>query len=129
MGDKKKVLVVDDNEDFLLLTKKELERAGYGVFTATNGHECVAQAYSAKPDIILLDVMLEHEDGFNVMSLMRSDMSTSKIPVLFITAHKELDPLLKLRQRSSPAQQFIYKGCTTKELVDKIESIITDSKG
>ncbi|MFH1189359.1 MAG: response regulator [Candidatus Omnitrophota bacterium] len=128
MSGKKKILVVDDNNDFLFLTKKELEHAGYEVFTADTGRICLKMAYEAKPGIILLDVMLEHEDGFNVLSLIKSDPLLSKIPVLFITAHKELDPLLKLRQQSVPNQEFIYKGCSTKELVDKIESILSKSR-
>lgn len=124
MSDKKRVLIVDDNPDFLLLTRKELEHAGYEIYTADNGRECLNMAYQEKPDIILLDVMLEHEDGFDVRYLLKSDQTVSKIPVLFITAHKELDSLLKLRQQSVPNQEFIYKGCSTKELVSKIESIL-----
>jgi len=124
MGDKKKILIVDDDEDFLFLTKQELEHEGYKVFTSHNGRTCLETAYLEKPDIILLDILLEHEDGFNVLYLVKSDLTLSKIPVLFITAHKELDPLLKVRQKFSANQEFIYKGCSTRELVKKIESIL-----
>ncbi|MCX5677550.1 MAG: response regulator [Candidatus Omnitrophica bacterium] len=122
MSEKKKILIVDDDIDFMFLTKKKLEYAGYEVSTADNGRMCLKMAYQAKPDIILLDIMLEHEDGFNVRSLIRSELSFANIPILFITAHKELEPLLRLRQQSVPSQEFIYKGCSTGELINKIES-------
>lgn len=124
MNGKKKVLIVDDNRDYLFLTKAELEHAGYEVATAQTGRTCLNIAYKMKPDIILLDIILEHEDGFNVQSLIRADLSIAKTPILFITAHKELGPLLKLRQQGTSKQEFIYKGCRTKELVNKIESIL-----
>ena len=76
----KTILVVDDDPDIVETTKAVLETAGYDIVTASDGKEALAKAKSAKPDLVVLDIMMEREtDGFHVAYEMKSsdERSTS----------------------------------------------------
>lgn len=82
----KKVLVVDDEEDFLQVLGKRLTVSGYSVIAATNGRDAVALAKSQRPDIIVLDVVMPEMDGGQVMAELKEHPSTRSIPVILLTA-------------------------------------------
>jgi DNA-binding response OmpR family regulator len=69
---KPKVLVVDDETDFVQLTEYNLSRQGFEVYTAFNGVEALHQARRLLPDVILLDLMLPDIDGASVCEILRS---------------------------------------------------------
>ena len=69
MGEKKKILVVDDELDFLGVIKLRLEKNNYEVVTATNGLECLKKIKKDKPDAVLLDILMPKLDGLNTMPL------------------------------------------------------------
>ncbi len=84
---KKKILLIDDDIDFLDATEAVLSRAGFDVFTARSGEDGLAQVESVKPDAIVLDLMLEHTDtGFGVAHRIRSQAETAEIPIIMITS-------------------------------------------
>lgn len=82
----KKILVVDDEKYILRVVKLNLKRFGYEVFTARNGEEAIKSAVENFPDLILLDVMMPILDGFKVCEKLKANESTSKIPIIFLTA-------------------------------------------
>jgi CheY-like chemotaxis protein len=83
----KTILVVDDDPDIVETTKTILETAGYKVATAANGTEALAQVKSAKPDLVILDIMMDKEtEGFHVSYEMKSNDETKEIPVIVLTA-------------------------------------------
>ena len=83
---KKKVLVVDDNKNNLMLEKDLLEVAGFEVFEAENATDGIAIARKVKPDIIIMDVRLPDMRGSEAAMILRQDKETSDIPIVFVTA-------------------------------------------
>jgi two-component system OmpR family response regulator len=81
-----RVLVVDDESDFLELTTLFLEGAGFEVECAHAPGEAVARAVRRPPDVILLDIILPGADGLETLETLRSEPETAEIPVLACTA-------------------------------------------
>ena len=82
----KKVLVVDDNGNNLLLEKDLLKVAGFEVFDAENAVDGIAIARREKPDLILMDVRLPDMRGTEAAGILRQDKGTLDIPIVFVTA-------------------------------------------
>lgn len=91
-----RVLVVDDEEDFLELTRIFLESSGFMVECARAAGEAVARAVRSPPDVILLDILLPGCDGIEILEILRSEPETHEVPVLACTALGQRDsgPLL-----------------------------------
>jgi CheY-like chemotaxis protein len=82
----KKVLIVDDEKDTLLMLGKRLTAGGYSVITATNGKDAIALAKSQHPDIIILDIIMPGMEGGEVAAELKDYPSTRNIPVILLTA-------------------------------------------
>jgi len=84
---KKRVLIIDDEENFCKLVKKNIEQTGeFEVHIATNGEDGIRLAKGIKPDLILLDVVMPEMDGTDVAAQIRNDESIKGIPIVFLTA-------------------------------------------
>ena len=84
---KKRVLIIDDEESFCKLVKKNIEQTGeFEVHIATNGEDGIRLAREIKPDLILLDVIMPGMDGADVISIIRNDESIKDTPIVFLTA-------------------------------------------
>jgi DNA-binding response OmpR family regulator len=84
---KNKILIIDDEQNFCNLLKKNIEQKGeFEVHIATNGEGGIRLAREIKPDLILLDVMMPEMDGGEVVSLIRNDESIKDTPIVFLTA-------------------------------------------
>ena len=84
---KKRVLIIDDEENFCNLVKKNVEKTDeFEVHIATNGDDGIRLARGIQPDLILLDVVMPGMDGTDVIALIRKDKSIKDIPVVFLTA-------------------------------------------
>lgn len=82
----KKILIIDDDTDFLEATKMLLETEGFEVITADNGEQGFKKAKSDSPDIILLDVMMAHKsEGFDIARKLRRNDKTVGIPVIIVS--------------------------------------------
>lgn len=84
-----KVLVVDDSPVDLQHLKSIVEEAGYQVVTARNGSEALAIAKSARPDVILMDVVMDGVDGFEACRNITANSTTANIPVFFVTSKNQ----------------------------------------
>jgi CheY-like chemotaxis protein len=83
----KQVLVIDDEDDIRKLTQTCLEiMGGWKVLTASSGSEGIAVAQTAKPDAILLDVMMPDMDGTSTFQKLQANPATRNIPVILLTA-------------------------------------------
>jgi len=83
---KKKVVIVDDDRNNLMLEKDLLEVAGFEVFEAENATDGIVIAKREKPDIIIMDVRLPDMRGSEAARILREDKETSGIPIVFVTA-------------------------------------------
>jgi len=81
-----KILLVDDDPDFVEATKIVLESAPYQVEVAYNGREALAKVHEEKPDLIILDIIMPEQDGFKVCKALKEDPELSKIPIIMLTS-------------------------------------------
>ena len=86
---KRKILLVDDEVDFLDLMKTRLEANGYEVIAANNGKEALDRFKDDKPAAVLLDIMMPDKDGRDVLKELKADPVTKDIPVIMLTAKAE----------------------------------------
>jgi len=84
-----KILIIDDDEGFVLAAGRMLEAAGYEVLEATDAAEARERLKSERPDLILLDVIMPGEDGFTFGKALAKDDRFSSIPVVLVTAVAE----------------------------------------
>lgn len=129
---KLKVLVVDDQRDIVDTISFCLEQEGYEVLTAFNGHEALGIVRIEQPDLIVLDVMLPKENGYQVSRYIREDEKAGNIPkhtkILMVTARviaeKEREDFL---QTWSGADAFMYKPFDLEQLVDRINHMLQEA--
>jgi len=81
----KKILIVDDEPDVLLLLGERLAKAGYDVVKASGGQEAIDHAHSDAPQLIILDIAMPGMDGSEVANTLRADPKTKDIPIIFLT--------------------------------------------
>lgn len=122
--DKKKILVVDDEEQVLSLINKKLTDSNYECMSISNAKGAITLAKGFKPDLILLDIAMPEMDGYTVASELRKEKATKDTPIIFLTG-KELEPrAINERIGEIGAHGFIMKPCSLKELLEKIKSVI-----
>lgn len=117
-----KILIVDDNKENIDLIAYFLKPQSYQIFTAMDGVEALTQVENIKPDIILLDIMLPKMDGFQVCERIKKNVETRFIPVIMITALKELKD--KIRSLEVGADDFISKPFENVELLTRVKSLL-----
>jgi CheY-like chemotaxis protein len=87
MAPKKRILVIDDDLDLLAAFRVILESQGYLIETATGGKDGYMKCMEWKPNLVILDVMMEHTDeGFRLASVLRDQEATERLPILMVTA-------------------------------------------
>lgn len=123
MAEKKRVLVVDDESDFVELIKLRLETAGFEVLSAYSGKEALEKLKSEKIDVVLLDILMPGMDGFAVLKKVRKDYKG--MPVYMITAfsNEERFELAK----NLGASGFIVKTDDLKKELDNITGALNIS--
>jgi DNA-binding response OmpR family regulator len=126
LPDKKKILVVDDEDDILHFLELVLREKGYDVVTAGGGHEALTQAQIERPDLVLLDIMMPQMDGWEVLKLLRVDEETAHIPVAMLSARTEAKDRVQGLQEG--AVDYICKPFSLKELLSKIEQVFAGAQ-
>jgi len=120
----KKILIVDDDRDVFESMKIVLEAEGYGVDWATNGTEAIEKAKAGKPDLMILDVMMNTDDeGFQVSYRMRQDPELMHVPIVMVTSVGTKTGFSFDRNRDQdflPVNEFLEKPVDPKVLVDKV---------
>jgi CheY-like chemotaxis protein len=114
MREKNKILIVDDNEDVVTTYRVVLERMGFEVDTARDGNECIERIESARPDMVLLDVLLPGLSGSEVCRLIKETARTQTIPVVAITASLAADT--RVRMAEVGADEFLLKPIDVSDL-------------
>jgi len=120
-----KILVVDDEKQFLEMMTIRFEANGYEVITATDGKEGLTKAKSENPDIILLDVMMPEIDGFEVCKLLKNDERYSGIPIIICTAMAQTADLETSKKAGADA--YVTKPFDHSILLSKIEELLEKS--
>ncbi|NJN76787.1 MAG: response regulator [Synechococcaceae cyanobacterium RL_1_2] len=118
-----KVLIVDDNQTSIQLLNELLQHHCYETDTATNGKSVLRKVLFNEPELILLDVMMPHMDGFEVCSILKGNEKTQEIPIIFMTALDE--PAHKVRGLSLGAVDYITKPFQKAEVLARIHTHIS----
>lgn len=119
-----KILLIDDDPDFVEATKVVLESRPYEIITALGGEEGLKKAREEKPDLILLDVIMPDIDGFQVCQQLKKDPQLSQIPVIMITSFSEKyrETSIGVSQGLSlEAEDFVDKPVAPAELLIRVE--------
>jgi two-component system sensor histidine kinase/response regulator len=117
------ILVVDDTEDNLDLLEFAMKHKPVKMLRATSGVECLSIAESVRPDVILLDIQMPEMDGFETFRRLRAKQSTTKIPVIFLTAQRK-DPGSIATGLAIGADEYLTKPIDTEELLVRTRMLV-----
>lgn len=118
----KRILVVDDEINIVMVLEARLTGSGYEVITASDGQEGLQKARAEKPDLIILDVMLPKIDGYKVCRMLKSDEVYRGIPIILLSARtQESDKEIGWQQG---ADRYLTKPFRPEELLQTIEELL-----
>jgi len=115
---KKRILVVDDEPEFVELVQMRLEANNYEVIAAHDGEEALTKAEGEAPDLILLDVMMPGIDGFQVLRKLRRNPAMRDIPVVMLTAKGESKSIFKAQDMF--VTDYLIKPIDSQELLSTV---------
>lgn len=117
-----RILVVDDDKQIVRLLKTYLEESGYIVLTAFDGDEALRLVRYEHPALVVLDIQLPKQDGWEITRRMRSDETLAAIPILMLTARVEdMDKILGLELG---ADDYLTKPFNPREVVARVRAIL-----
>ena len=118
----KKILIVDDTKDILLVVSRRLKSWGYEPLTAESGEDGLRIAQEELPDLVLLDIMMPRMKGRDVCAFLRANPKTKHIPVIFLTALGLADHIKAGMDLG--AEDYIVKPFEPAELKDRIQIVL-----
>ena len=124
---KKRILVVDDEPDFVSIVKDNLEKEGFEVEAAYDGIEGIKKVKSNPPDAIVLDVMMPEKDGYKVCSELKKDEKYKNIPIILLTA--VADSVTSTRYShydglGTEADDYLPKPASPKEILESLKRLV-----
>ena len=115
-------MIVDDNEQNVDLLQQQLTEAGYDTVSCFSGLEALDKARESNPDVILLDLMMPHLDGYNTCSLLKKAFSEKFLPVIFLTVQTETQSKIKAMLKG--ADDYLIKPYDFHELHMRIQATV-----
>jgi DNA-binding response OmpR family regulator len=116
------VLVADDEDDIRQLVRYRMEKAGYEVIEAADGEQAVSLAQQRLPALAIVDVMMPKADGYEVTRRLRGDETTSRIPIILLTARAQEADVQ--RGFDAGADDYIRKPFSPQELRARVQAIL-----
>lgn len=124
-----KILLVDDDPDFVEVTKLILEKNGHKVIIASSGEEGWDKAQKENPDLFLLDVMMENPDeGFQLAYKLRKDKKLKSKPIILLTAIGKVTGFKFDKKKDEdflPVEEYLEKPIKPEVLIDKINKALS----
>ncbi|MBD3220699.1 response regulator [bacterium] len=122
MHEPAKILIADDDQHIRRILEFLLDEAGYRVVTASNGQEAISQVVAERPDLVLLDVMMPHLDGFAVLEHIRQLRGLQRLPVIMLTARGE--SVARVRGFRGGANDYVSKPFDQEELLARVANML-----
>ena len=117
-----KILVIDDEITERILVKEYLEEAGFLVRLSEDGRHGLRMATTTNPDLIIVDAMLPSIDGYSICTALRQDPRTAEVPIILITASKEIDAIT--RGLAAGATDFVTKPVEWRFLANRVTHVL-----
>lgn len=124
MKNKAKILLIDDDADFVEATKLVLESKPYEIITASDGTQGIIKARKEKPDLIILDIIMPIKNGFNAAEELKKDPELQKIPVIMLTSFSQKVSETNLSRGQGlllDTEDYIDKPVAPEELLKRVE--------
>ncbi len=122
---KKKILVIDDMPNIVTMVKARLEASGYEVIAALDGQQGLNCAYSEKPDLIILDIVMPAGGGYSVYARLKMSPKTRSVPIIFLTAKDRPEDVA--RAYNLGAQYFVKKPYKSEMLLETVKKALESS--
>ena len=125
----KRILVVDDEPDLVMMVRKNLEKQGYKVEVAYNGVEAMEKVKANPPDAIVLDVMMPEKDGYEVCAELKEDEKYEDIPIVMLTAvadHVSSTRYSHADGMSMEADDYLPKPASPEEIAESVKRVLED---
>ncbi|MBN1208509.1 MAG: response regulator [Myxococcaceae bacterium] len=122
MAEPKKILLVDDSPTVLLMERLLLQDGPYELLSVTSGQEALETALSARPDVILMDVVMPGMDGFEVCRRLRAEEATRATPIILVTTRGGPEHIEQGYE--SGCSDYVTKPFDGNELRAKIEGLL-----
>jgi DNA-binding response OmpR family regulator len=119
---KKRVLIIDDEEEILDLISLILEPVGWEISTLTSGVGAAETVFRMKPDLVLLDIAMPGKDGIEVLESLAGDRHTAGVPVVIVSARTD-EATIK-RARTAGARYYLPKPFRNSDLLKIVESVV-----
>ncbi|MCK4519550.1 MAG: response regulator [Candidatus Omnitrophica bacterium] len=119
---KKRILIVDDEQELVKALQIRLGAAGYEVIVAYDGKKGLEKAQEGKPNLILLDILMPEMDGFETLEKLKQDRQTKTIPVIILTAKSQLEDVT--RTTNLGAENYIVKPFDYIAMMEKIKKAL-----
>ena len=122
----KRILLIDDDEEFRVRVQKFLFNAGFHVETAADGHEALQKARGSPPELILLDVVMPKMSGLQVARLLKFDEKSKKIPIIMMSV---LDQPTDMEQgKAVGVSLYLTKPFSDEELLSAVRKLLGEGK-
>ena len=125
MDNKPLILAVDDISVNLTLLRSQLRFSDYDIITASSGQEALDLIQSARPDAVLLDIMMPDMDGFEVLEAIRNNPATEERPVIMLTSLSEFEHHAHATMKG--ANGYLTKPLVTNQLIEALDAILKTS--
>tara|TARA_R110000850_G_scaffold206547_2_gene332747 strand:+ start:2765 stop:3139 length:375 start_codon:yes stop_codon:yes gene_type:complete len=116
------ILLVDDNTTNLQVLFQALAPEGYELLVAQSGEEALTTVSEISPDLVLLDIKMPGIDGFETFRRMRGDPKTAHIPIVFLSAHANVDSIAEAGALG--AEGYLTKPFQFDDIILKVQSIV-----
>jgi CheY-like chemotaxis protein len=116
----KKILLVDDDQDFAQLLEFDFRKRGFEVVKAHNGEDGLVKAAAEKPNIIILDIKMPKMDGYTFVRRLKKDPDTKNLPLIVLTSYEPMKDMFQLEGVSD----YFVKSANMENLMKTVEKYL-----
>jgi two-component system cell cycle response regulator DivK len=125
VGDKKKVIIIDDEPDIVTFLTVLLEDNGYSTVSARDGKEGLEKVETEQPDLILLDITMPEKSGVRCYRELRENPDLKSIPIIIVTGvAKDFEKFISTRRQVPPPDAYVAKPIDQQKLLDEVSRFL-----